>query len=185
MLQIIYITAQVLKDFKQNAWFYYKEKSIEWNIWRYFLQKHLKYLPQTDINGIPLFEKNFFWSLSHKENLIFIGWDKKEIWIDIEILKPRNEEIFLLHSDKEYKLLWEKNLIHFYILWTLKESIIKVFLSSIDILNEIKILNMNKKKERIDNFLFEYHFTWTLQNIWWKWSVGVKNNIIYAICKKI
>lgn len=191
MLQIIYISEKYFQEALKNLPETYKNSLItkisyqESLVGRYFIYKNAWYLPKINEIGIPVFEKNNFWSLSHKENIVFIWRNNKEIWVDIEILKTRSTEVLSVHKNTEYNILWWTDFLNFYILWTLKESIIKLFLSSIDFLPDIKIMTFLKEEKNIDSLKFNYHFIGSFQNIWWKWSVGIKENIIYAFCEKI
>ena len=92
---------------------YKQEESI---IARFFVSKLVekyfwvkKFLPQIDENWIPIFNNNFFWSISHKENLIFVWISKTKIGIDLEIIKKRDKSLLNIFSLQEYKLLWWKN----------------------------------------------------------------------------
>jgi phosphopantetheinyl transferase len=52
----------------------------------------------------PICTDNIFWSLSHKENIIYIAISDKNIGVDIEILKQRDISVLDLFSDREYSL---------------------------------------------------------------------------------
>lgn len=191
MLQIIHTSEKNFQEAIQTLPETYKNSLItkktykESLIGRYFIYKNTWYLPKINQIGTPIFEKDNFWSISHKENIVFIWRNQKEIWVDIEILKTRSKEVFSIHNETEYTMIWWRNFLHFYILWTLKESIIKVFVSSIDLLPDIKINTFLQEEKNINALIFGYHFIWTFQNIWWKWSIWVKDNLIYAFCEKI
>lgn len=185
MLKIIFIDKDISKKALKDFWNHFQNhKSLESNIGRYLLFTYTKSIPKTDPNGVPLFEKDIFWSLSHKQNLVFIGWDSTEIWVDIEILKSRWEEIFTLHSENEYTMIWQKNIQNFYSLWTIKESIIKLFLSSIDCLEDIHIHTLTPLSQTIDTIKFQYHFSWEFQNQRFEWWTGQDGEIIYSFAKK-
>ncbi|MGE4443961.1 MAG: 4'-phosphopantetheinyl transferase superfamily protein [Candidatus Altimarinota bacterium] len=191
MLQIIHTSEKNFQEAIQTLPETYKNSLItkktykESLIGRYFIYKNTGYLPKINQIGTPIFEKDNFWSISHKENIVFIGRNQKEIGVDIEILKTRSKEVFSIHNETEYTMIGGRNFLHFYILWTLKESIIKVFVSSIDLLPDIKINTFLQEEKNINALIFGYHFIGTFQNIGWKGSIGVKDNLIYAFCEKI
>lgn len=122
-------------------------------------------LIKTDNNWKPIFENGLFWSISHKKDLVFIWMSNSNIWLDIEIIKERWDEIFSLHSTDEYKLIWWKNLENFYHLWTLKESVIKLNLDTIDNLSKIKILKIQNEENIINWIKFKYKSEWSF---FWK-----------------
>lgn len=178
MLKIIELNQNIInkaKDrIKQN------ELSDESIVARYEILKETDKLIEKDINNIPLFN-DFYWSISHKKNIVFVWTSDKQIWIDIEILKERSKEIYNVHNNEEYKLLWGKNIENFYKLWTIKESIIKLNLSSIDYSKEINIEKITKNKHQIDSIDFNIKVLWTFKNTTFTTYCWIKDNLIYSI----
>lgn len=155
----------------------YKESLVA----RYIIFRLWWYLPMLNEDEKSEIDWNNHWSMSHKNNLIFVWTSNKPIWIDIEIIKPRWEEIYEIHSEVEYELLWDKSLENFYHLWTIKESIIKLNLSWIDNLHEIKLDEIEKINKRIDNIDFQMKIYWAfgkLKFICYSW---IKGDIIYSV----
>jgi len=109
------------------------------------------FLPKIDKNGVPVFENDIFWSISHKKDLVFVWVAKEKFWLDLEIIKTRDENLLDIFEDKEYKLLWGKSWENFYILWTGKEAIIKKNLWKLDDMKKFKL-------EKVENIS---------KNIWW------------------
>ena len=148
---------------------------------RFLIFKNHNFLPIIDINQKPIFENDFFWSISHKENLVFVWSSNIPIWIDIEIIKKRSLEIFSLHLKKEYIFFWEKNLKNFYLLWVLKESVIKLNLITLDDLEYINIQSIIKKNIIIDWIKFMFQAYWIYKNTEFISFIWYKNNLVYAI----
>ena len=88
--------------------------------------KAIKINVEKDKTWRPIFENEKFWSISHKKELVFVWTDNKPFWIDIEIIKPRWDEVFGLHKKEEYDLTWWEKIENFYYLWTIKESVLKL-----------------------------------------------------------
>ena len=144
-----------------------------------------------------LIKKNWknYSSISHKKNLVFVWIKNSKIWVDIEIIKKRDENLLNKFLDKEYKILGKKNWKNFYILWTIKESIIKFENLSLDNIEEILLIKTKKINKKISNLYFEKKLILefkknNLENndekklkikkfITYFW---IKNKIIYSIC---
>lgn len=164
-------------------------KSKESIVSRFIISKEVekkykikKYLPKINLNWIPLFDNGIFWSISHKEDLVFVWVNNKKIWVDIEIYKERDLSLLNQFNDEEYALLWWKKWINFYILWTAKESIIKHDLLKLDDILYIKLIKIKDIKKVIDGMifikelLFDYK-TSQKQVFFWK-----KDDIFYSVC---
>ncbi|MDR0608256.1 MAG: hypothetical protein LBG52_08210 [Candidatus Peribacteria bacterium] len=85
--------------------------------------------------------------------MIFLGIDTVPLGVDLEIVKPRGEEVFSLHTELEYQLIGGKNWENFYRLRTIKESVIKLNLSDIAEIVHITLTHVVKqdsKREEID-----------------------------------
>lgn len=153
---------------------------------RYLLAKHLDTYPLTNTDGVPLPTSNWrYWSLSHKAGSVLIGMDNSPIWVDIEIYKRKNTDIYTLHQTYEYELLWSMNLENFYRLWTIKESIIKHIWKNLDFLSEIHLTSIISTQHSINSLPFQYKFFGTfLQEQIYGYS-GMFGTKIYAFCKKV
>ena len=133
---------------------------------KYFWIK--KFLAKVDKNGVPIFENDIFWSISHKKDLIFVGISSPgTIWVDIEVIKPRDESLLDIFSEKEYEILWWKNWTNFYTLWTAKEAIIKKNLWKLDDMKNLVL----EKVENIENKIWWIIFTKKIIISW---------NIVYS-----
>lgn len=179
MLKIIK-TSDYKKDLTNICKFYNSNLKIESIIARneLFLEN---IIVKKDNFWKPIFDKNKYYCISHKENLVFVWSSDFPIWIDIEYFKQRNIEILNYHSDLEYNLIWEKNLENFYIFWTIKESIIKLFNTNLDDLENIKIKNITKSKNKIDEIYFNLKAISKFNNkkiITYSWII--EKNIIYS-----
>lgn len=160
---------------------FFIQNSIESIVWKYEIYKNFWFLPEKDLEWKPICNNGLFWSISHKKDLVFIWVYNKQIWVDIEIIKDRWEEIYFLHNDDEYKKIWWKNLENFYKLWTIKESIIKLNLDEIGNLNIIEIIKIKNETNIIDNILFQTTIFSIFKNkkiITYNWK---NKNMIYSI----
>ncbi|MDD5769490.1 MAG: 4'-phosphopantetheinyl transferase superfamily protein [Candidatus Gracilibacteria bacterium] len=191
MLKIIKITPNLIKlakEFLPENYIKSFETKITFNeslIARYLIAKYYKILPKIDLNGKPIFKNKKFWNISHKKDLVFIGIANTNIGIDIEVIKQRGNEIFSIHKNDEYSLLGEKNLINFYILWTVKESILKLNLTGVNDLENIKINNIKSTKNIIENLKFDYEITGNFKGKDFICYNGINSEICYSISKKL
>ncbi len=164
-------------------------KSKESIVSRFIVSKEVEkiywvknYLPKIDSYWIPLFDNGIFWSISHKEDLVFVWINDKMIWIDIEVFKERDLSVLEQFTMGEYNLLWWKKLENFYILWTAKESIIKYNLWKLDDIININLINVKDIEKVIDGMiftkelLFDYK-TNKMQVFFWK-----KDDVFYSVC---
>lgn len=161
----------------------YKHTFYESIIARYLIFLEKKFLPKIDEHGKPVFENNNFWSISHKKDIVFVWIDNFPLWIDIERIKERWIEVFSLHKEAEYYLLGKKDFHNFYILWTIKESVIKLNLAGIDEWEEIKIDNIERKKTIIDWITFEFQIWWKFKNkdfVSYSWF---ENDLVWSVSR--
>lgn len=181
-----------LKNYNKNQnflptdyFFWLKNKSTESLIARYEIIKLSNFLPKVDIFWVPVFENNNYWSISHKKDLVFIAINKEPIWVDIEVFKNRSKEVLDIHKKPDYDLLWDKSLINFYKLWTIKESIIKLSLSWIDEIDKIKIISINTK----NNCFFDIKFDLEIKSIFKNKNIisycWINKDLIYSFSKFI
>ena len=129
------------------------------------------FLPKVDENWVPVFEKDIFWSISHKKGVVFVavkGWQKInqkifrryikiEEWVgvDLEIIKERDIILLDTFKNSEYKLLWGKNWKNFYRLWTGKEAIIKYNLWKLDDMKDLILESVEEVSIEIDWMKFD------------------------------
>jgi len=129
-------------------------------IWRYYISKkntiyNDKFYPRINEDWIPIYNNNIYWSLSHKEHMIFFSvWDIKH-WVDIEYIKRRSKSLLNIFWKKEYNILWRKDWLSFYRIWTAKESIIKLNLGWLDDMKEIQLEYKYDTHKIIDNIKFD------------------------------
>ncbi len=166
-----------------------KPTFIQSIISRYLISKHIeenfwikKYYPKTNENWTPIFEKNIYWSISHKWDYIFIWIWKEKIWIDIEIFKERDISLLDKITEKEYEILWWKNWQTFYTLWTGKESIIKRKQLKLDDIYKIKLKENTEEKNTKSGIIFSkkliFDFNWEkLKVLSW-----MDNYLYYSVC---
>ncbi len=148
----------------------------------------------------PFLNKEGFWgwSISHKKNLVFIWTNNSKIWVDIEILKKRDENILEKFLEKEYKILWEKekqgtkdpcwkNWKIFYILWTAKEAIIKFENLLLDDMEKIILEKSENINENFSEIKFNKKLVFSFKNKNFIVYSGNSEDIFYSICflKKI
>jgi len=173
------------KEYIKNLWIkpFLKESIIS----RYLISNLIwnNYLLNVNEKWIPVFNNEYKWSISHKEGVVFIWISKKKIWLDLEKYKIRDISLLVNFSDKEYHILWEKNWINFYILWTANESIIKFNLDD----NYYKWKYILYKQEDILEIIDWIKFTkkLSLKSNYWVYEVysWKKNDYIYSIIWKI
>ncbi|MDD3302767.1 MAG: 4'-phosphopantetheinyl transferase superfamily protein [Candidatus Gracilibacteria bacterium] len=142
-----------------------------------------KYLPELDSMGKPVyFYENLYWSISHKENLIFVGVSDDKIGIDVEIYKERDQSILDYFLDGEYELLGGKNWANFYVLWTAKESVIKYNLLDLDEINSIKLLEVISNEQIISDLKISKKLLFNYKNNINQVFFGENDGKIYSIC---
>lgn len=141
------------------------------------------YLPE-EKGEIPYFYDENFWSLSHKEGLVFCATDVNSIWIDIEILKERDESLFATFSDMDYKMLGWKNWKNFYILWTAHESMQKYDQEKEYCKDAYNFIEIHEVQNATCWIEFEREL------VFWKWAKtytifsGAEEEIIYSVSRK-
>ncbi len=106
-----------------------------------------KYVGEYHINkfGKPISEDIYF-NVSHSKGVVVFTKDIVSIGIDIELIRPTNEDLVNYISSKEEKE-YIKNDINFYEVWTNKESLMKNIGTGIrEKIKEIPALPLNGKK---------------------------------------
>jgi len=164
-------------------------KSKESIVSRFLISKEIekkyklnKYLPKFNANWIPLFDNGIFWSISHKDDLVFVCVNNEMIWVDIELYKVRDLSVLNKFSDNEYNILWWKNWDNFYILWTAKESVIKYNQLNLNYLSKIDVFDVQKIKLNISELNFSIKILLNYENdinqvYFWR-----KDDIFYSVC---
>jgi hypothetical protein len=99
--------------------------------------------------------KNKFSCISHKKDLVFVWTSDKKIWVDIEVYRERDLNLLDKFSEDEYEILWWKNWESFYILWTAKESILKLENLKLDNIWKIKLIKKEVILEKISEIKFQ------------------------------
>ena len=187
MLKIVKTTPNLLYEAQNElpeSYIKVQEKKhtfIESIISRYLIFSSEKFLAQTDKNWVPEFIGNRFWSISHKENLVFVWSGTSPMWVDIEIIQERSREVFWLHSDDEYEFFWDKTMVSFYLLWVLKESALKLNLAWLDDIKNIHITSLHDFSKHIEWVKFQFKFFGNFQNKNFVWYIGIENELVYAV----
>ena len=125
----------------------FSDESIEV---RYHLFEHLlreyNYMGwlEKDQNGRPVpinigWWVNLHWSISHSENYVAFIISEQPTGIDIAEYEERDSSLLASHPMSDYDILGGKNWNNFYILWTAKESVIKLIWWKLDTMNEIHL----------------------------------------------
>lgn len=155
---------------------------------RYFISKIIqdkywikKYLPLTDTNWKAIYNKSIYRCISHKEKYVFIWVNKFTLWLDLEIIKNRDESIFTIFDKKEWDLIWEINIYNFYRIWTAKESLIKLLSLILDDMQKIKLVNIYKEKKSISNINFNYLIKLEFNNKIYKILNSINNRFCLSI----
>ncbi len=156
---------------------------------RYLISKEIErefwiknYFPQIDKTWKPIFDNWLFWTISHKDDLVFVWVSDKKIWIDIEVYKERDISVLNQFDDEEYIVLWWKNFENFFILWTAKESVIKYIFGSLDDMKNIILKSVKDSKKTItwlDFTLFlSLNYKWQNRQVFF----GRKDDVFYSVC---
>ena len=95
--------------------------------------------------------KDFFWSMAHKNNFVSAGISDKPIGVDLEIIKKKDEILFDTLSEEEWEILGDKNWLNFYVGFSAKEAVLKLFSLEFDQLSHVLI------RDKRDNNLILQH----------------------------
>gem|GEM_PF-1750827 len=73
---------------------------------RFLVYTTLGYFPEFDQSGKPVFQNGEFWSISHKQGFVYVGFGEpeKRVGVDLEILTPRDDAVLSVHTEEEYSL---------------------------------------------------------------------------------
>ena len=164
-----------------------KESYPESIIARHFIAKEIweNYIPNVDSSGLPIFGDKNLWSVSHKNWVAFVWVSRWEIGIDIEIMKPRDDSLFITFRNEEYEVLWGKDWENFYTLWTAIESIIKYERLTDYVDGMYKLIYMNHIEENIWGVTFQKRLIF--QNGKKKYEVfsSKTEKLCYSICNNL
>ena len=159
-------------------------RHIEQQVDRTLTQEEKKLLEfyQTGNCWFVIDKRRFFFSISHKNNLVCIWVDNQKIAVDIEEYKIRDESLLSNFSQKEYDLLGSNDQwLSFYKIWTAKEALIKYLELGLDSMGDIQVRNVQGIKQIYSCEEFDLQITLEYDNnnfLIYSWS---KNNHIYAL----
>lgn len=148
------IPARMLEIIKKRKPYSYSQSCLG-----RFLASKLAKIPAKDIgyfltSSLDSFyskKYDFFWSISHKDNWLAAIVAHKPTGIDVEINREKNPDLFALFTDREWRVIGEKNWANFYKAWTAKESFIKAAALRLENLHETVIIGKEK-----DGLLLDY-----------------------------
>jgi len=162
---------------------YKQEESI---VARYLISKLVEekfwvknFLPEIDEEWIPIFKNNIFWSISHKKGIVFVWVSDEKIWLDLEVIKPRDENLLDIFKNIEYNILWWKSLKNFYMLWTIKEALLKYNLAKLDDMKNFKLTWIEEQK----NVFWEIEFNKKLKISGKEIFIKIKDKLVLSLCK--
>lgn len=154
---------------------------------RYMISQHIwdNYLPQVSSCGIPKYQNEKNWSISHKNDIIFVWVNELPLGLDIEYVKCRDISLLDIFSQSEYNILWGKNWMNFYTLWTAHEALLK-FHKETTYESWMYILTSFYEEE---NTLWSITFHRKVQLLF-KWDiytiyVWIESQYIYSLCSQI
>ena len=90
------------------------------------------------------FEK-YYWSISHKGNVLAAAIDTKPVGIDIELNAAKDTHLLSFFSDDEWRVLGKRTWTHFYMAWTAKEACLKALSLPFFAIKEIRILKRRRQ----------------------------------------
>ena len=163
-----------------------KDKQEESIVARYLISKLAgenfwvkNFLPEIDEEWIPVFKNNIFWSISHKKGIVFVWVSDEKFWLDLEVIKNRDKNIFNIFSDEEYNILWWKTIENFYKIWTAKEAIIKKKLEQLDDMKNFILTWVEEQK----NIFWEIEFNQKLNISGKEIFTKINDELILSLCK--
>jgi len=181
MLKIFKVTPALLQDLAMSQSMY-QNLSNESLVARNQIFLHTNQWVSSDTLGKPIFW-DFYWSVSHKKDLVMVWVDQRPLWVDIEICKSRWEELFSYHPDAQYEELGWQTWENFYRLWTLKEAVIKLNLSQMDNLNKVKIISSEKILIDTEGIMFDRYIRGTFENLPFEGFSGMEWEWVYSLVK--
>lgn len=144
-------------DFLFHEWF--SDESIEarYHLLEYLSREYTYHgVLEKEVSGKPIpvdvGRKKIYWSLSHSENYVAFIISDSPTGIDIAEYRERDASLLDTQSDDEYDILWGKDWVNFYILWTAKESLIKAVGNTLDDMKDISLLEKISDSESLFGF---------------------------------
>ena len=165
---------EILQKSKEKyPWLFDMNFSNESREVRYYLLEYLyrefwyDWVLEKDSNGKPILIKNhwilLYWSISHSTNYVSFIVSDSPTGLDIVEKQERDVSIQDIHSAHEYDILGRKNWDNFYILWSAKESIIKVAGCWLDDMKDIQLMEINIESISLFAFRGETYRIQTMQ----------------------
>lgn len=141
-------------------------KILSENAWRLFMKLLQDTGKNRDIqfvfgeNGKPYIKDNeFFFNISHSENMVAAAISKCEVGIDVEIISERNLKIadrFFNASEIDFIKNSENNFSDFTKLWTRKEAFLKATGKGLKIpLNSFSVLSDKVSEYKLSSFCID------------------------------
>ena len=145
------------------------------------------YLPQKKIKNLILKEhfhltesdlqttnqhhkrKSDFFSASYSGEWLLLGISKEKIGVDIEVIKPRDQNLLNTYKAELGTYFWIADWNHFYLLRTAKEAVLKASDSeNLDAIHKISLNSAKKKIQKIWDKTFSRELTFSFQKRTWK-----------------
>ena len=121
-------------------------------------------------------------STSYTWDWIFLAIADKKVWIDIEEIKERSQEMIDFFSEEDYAFIWEKSRENFFILWTAEECIIKTSNACFfEDWRNVKIKSLEKKDQEISGIQFWWEWIMQLHEKEYKVFTWIAENKVYSI----
>ena len=159
---------------------YYNQKLFKFFTYKeYFKVDDEKILSKIDL------EHYYEWqyvSTSYTWDWIFLAIADKKVWIDIEEIKERSQEMIDFFSKEEYDILWEQSRENFFILWTAEECIIKASNACFfEDWKNVKIKSLEKKDQEVSWIQFWWEWIIQLHEKEYKVLTWIAENKVYSI----
>lgn len=129
--------------------------------------------------------KMYWWkymSLSHKDGVVFVWSSNYQVGVDFEYIKKRHISILDNFSSWDYKLIWWENWRSFYLLWSMRESVIKNLQISFEDSKKIRIIHCIAIKEKIEYMDFQYILFLSYKSTYLRCYSGYKDREVYSFC---
>jgi 4'-phosphopantetheinyl transferase len=128
-----------------------------------------------DEDDVPRSSNGNYWSLSHKPRCVAAVVSNREIGIDVEEIRPRQESVFdLVASEDEWELGGDKAWETFFRYWTAKEATLKAVGLGMSGLKKCRVISIPDKNHmllhykdrifRIDQLYYQNHIVSVLND---------------------
>lgn len=141
-----------------------------------------EYLPQEDSIGIPLFQDQNLWSISHKKWIIFVWVSDFPLGVDIEYFLEKSPELLEIFPIYFYEVLWGKTWKNFYILWTSFEAIQKMERWENIVVEDFSLLFFESKTSNISEISFHTRTLYECKEKSYQVFTGFEENRVYSVC---